>query len=300
MRGRIRTVKPEAFLDEELWDLEVATGLPIFHAFVGLFTQADREGRFEWRPRALKAAILPYWEGDFSRVLDALSTRAFVGKYTVEGRDFGVVRTFLDHQSINNREEASQLPEPPADLFDSKAKPPPSTCPPRVPDASPRVEHAGQVERKGTEGNGREGNGGDARARDPVGPTPAGIVEAAYVKALGAAPGGGAYRQRTGDHRHFADAAECIRAGAPEGQVLRDAAAEWCVAYVTERTKSRSPEYLAEWCQKRLAVGAPARAGGYAPPSTNHDAVDDMSAEIAAYASAEDLAAFDRRTNARR
>lgn len=113
MRPRIRTIKPEIASDEELWDLGVKTGLPVFQAFVMLWCQADREGRFEWRPRALKVACLPFWEGDFSRVLDALVTGGFIVEYEVLGRKFGLVRTFTRHQAINGKEPPSQLPEPP-------------------------------------------------------------------------------------------------------------------------------------------------------------------------------------------
>lgn len=119
MRPRIRTIKPEALLDEGLWDAEDETGLPLFRAFVGLWCHADREGRFEWRPRALKAGILPYWDGDFSRVLDALATRGFLVRYAISGREFGLVRTFKEHQSVNGKEPPSRLPGPPDSLTDS-------------------------------------------------------------------------------------------------------------------------------------------------------------------------------------
>lgn len=166
MRQRIRTIKPEAFTDEDLWDAEQESGLPLFRAFVGLWTCADREGRFEWRPRPLKAAILPYYDGDMGRVLDALSTRGFVVRYASGGRDYGWIPTFTRHQSINNREDASVLPEPPADAGVSPVDSGVSTREARDADASGtrdgRVGHAGQVERKGTEGNGRESRVGDA------------------------------------------------------------------------------------------------------------------------------------------
>ncbi|HEY3494813.1 MAG TPA: hypothetical protein VGK73_09015 [Polyangiaceae bacterium] len=113
MKPRIRTIKPEAHKDEDLWDAELETGLPLFRAFVGLWGMADREGRFEWRPRVLKSEILPFWDGDFSRVLDALTTRGYVVRYAFGGREFGHVRTFARHQVINNREEPSRLPPPP-------------------------------------------------------------------------------------------------------------------------------------------------------------------------------------------
>lgn len=115
MRPRIRAIKPEIGSDEDLWDLGLETGLPVYQAFTLLWCCADREGRFEWRPRALKAVCLPYWDGDFSRVLDALTTRGFLVRYTSptrEGRVYGLVRTFAKHQHINGREPASELPCP--------------------------------------------------------------------------------------------------------------------------------------------------------------------------------------------
>jgi hypothetical protein len=119
MSGRIRTIKPEAHLDEDLWDAEQESGLPLFRAFTGLWCQADKEGRFEWRPRQLKAAILPYWDGEFSRVLDAFVTRGFVVKYVTRGREYGVIPTFKKHQFINGKEAESRLPAPPDNLEDS-------------------------------------------------------------------------------------------------------------------------------------------------------------------------------------
>jgi hypothetical protein len=58
MNQRIRTIKPELFRHEGLFDLEIETKLPIRVAWMGLFTCSDREGRFPWRPRVLKTMIL--------------------------------------------------------------------------------------------------------------------------------------------------------------------------------------------------------------------------------------------------
>lgn len=108
--ARIRTIKPEIASHEELFDLEQETGLPIRFAWCMLFTVADREGRFTWRPRTLKAQILPHDEIDFSRVLDAWATRGFIVKYRVGNACFGWIPTFTKHQVINNREAKSDLP----------------------------------------------------------------------------------------------------------------------------------------------------------------------------------------------
>lgn len=110
--GRIRTVKPELFTHEELYDLEKETGLPIRIAYTGMFCQADREGRFKWRPRTLKTQVLPFDNLDFSRVLDALATRGFIEKYTINGEEFGRIVKFKAHQFINNKEPESSLPAP--------------------------------------------------------------------------------------------------------------------------------------------------------------------------------------------
>jgi hypothetical protein len=113
MRGRIRSIKPEVLTDEKLWDAEQASGMPLYRLFTGLWMYADRQGRFEWRPRALKAVILPYWDGDFAVALNLMAAAGFLLKYEVDGQTYGAVRTFLEHQTPNPKENPSKLPPPP-------------------------------------------------------------------------------------------------------------------------------------------------------------------------------------------
>ena len=111
--ARIRTIKPEFFKHEELYEAEIEEKLPLRLAFAGLWCQCDREGRFKWRPNQIKLDVLPYDKCDFSRVLDALATRGFVVEYESDTGDrYGFVPSFLAHQVINNRESQSQLPCP--------------------------------------------------------------------------------------------------------------------------------------------------------------------------------------------
>ena len=149
---RIRTIKPEFFTHEGLFEIELETGLPMRVAFAGLWCAADREGRFKWEPRRLGVQILPYDQCDFSRVLHALATRGFIRKYACGTGVYGVIPSFSTHQVINNREKQSDLPEP-LEYIDCDA------CPTRA----PRVPHAGSGERKGKEGN-MEGKGKDIDA----------------------------------------------------------------------------------------------------------------------------------------
>ncbi len=110
--ARIRTVKPSFFHHEGLFDLEAETGLPVRLAFIGLWTCCDRDGRFAWRPRSLKSEVLPFDSCDFSRVLDALATRGFLVRYTLNGEEYGYIPSWKKHQFINHREAASILPQP--------------------------------------------------------------------------------------------------------------------------------------------------------------------------------------------
>jgi len=110
--ARIRTVKPEFFVHEALFDAEIECGLPLRLAFAGLWTQADREGRFRWRPRALKTGILPYDEVDFATVLEALERYGFVRSYEAEGKRYGFIPSWRRHQHINQREADSVIPAP--------------------------------------------------------------------------------------------------------------------------------------------------------------------------------------------
>ena len=108
---RIRTIKPEFFTHEGLFEAEKETGFPLRVAFPGLWCAADREGRFKWEPRRLKSLILPYDEINFSNVLDSLERHGFIVRYG-ENMEFGVIPSFLDHQCVNAREAQSKLSAP--------------------------------------------------------------------------------------------------------------------------------------------------------------------------------------------
>jgi hypothetical protein len=151
---RIRTIKPEFFHHEGLFEAELETKLPLRVAFAGLWCIADREGRFKWEPRRIGVQVLPYDGVDFSRVLDALATRAFVLKYRVGDACFGWIPSFLKHQVINNRESQSILPDPEGNIEETPINTEEiDACTTRA----PRDDHAGQGEGKGREGNGKEG-----------------------------------------------------------------------------------------------------------------------------------------------
>ena len=167
--ARIRTVKPELFRHEGLYELEIETKLPIRFSFAGLFTACDRRGRFKWKPRQLKLDVLPYDDLDFSRVLDALTSRGFIIKYENSGQIYGCIPTFESHQVINNRETESAIPsfeDEGSLVVDIKDE---STRQPRVSHASVTPLVQDQAEGKGKEGNrkGRERKGISQQADEP-------------------------------------------------------------------------------------------------------------------------------------
>lgn len=138
--ARIRTIKPEFFRHEELYAAEIQSRLPLRVAFAGLFTVADREGRFKWKPTQIKFDVLPYDDLDFAHVLNALAAYGFIVKYEVDGKTYGAIPSFKDHQVINNKEAKSLIPEKTDAPFTRLL----------------HVTHASLME--GKEGKGREGN----------------------------------------------------------------------------------------------------------------------------------------------
>jgi hypothetical protein len=109
--GRIRTVKPEFFIHEGLQEMQLESKMPLMLVFLGLLTQADREGRFRWQPKILKLAILPFIPFDMETALDRLVASGHLRKYQVEGKVYGDIPTFADHQNVNSHEKGSLFPE---------------------------------------------------------------------------------------------------------------------------------------------------------------------------------------------
>ena len=159
--GRIRTVKPEFFLDEELAEL------PIFARmlFIGLFTQADRRGRMEDRPKRIRANVFPYDDVDVNGLLQLLHESGFVIRYEVGGVKLLQVTNFEKHQRISGKEAQaeSEYPAYEPDNYDK------SSCCDKESDSESPDKHRGSAgeatekhegsAREATEITGREGKG---------------------------------------------------------------------------------------------------------------------------------------------
>lgn len=147
--ARIRTIKPGFFKHGDLYDAEQESGLPLRVAYAGLWTVADREGRFKWKPRDIKVDVLPYDNLSMDDVLNALEAGGFVQSYIIDGQKYGWIPAFLQHQHVNKNESQSSIPAP-VKNNNARAK--------RV--TKPSSHHE---ERKGKEGKGKEGDAREAR-----------------------------------------------------------------------------------------------------------------------------------------
>lgn len=112
--ARIRTIKPDFYRHEALQDMEIAhPGKYPMMVFAGLWTQCDKNGSFEWKPRQLKLDILPFLPFDMAETLAILEQGKQVIRYSVDGKEYGFIPSFKDHQRINGKEstEPSRFPE---------------------------------------------------------------------------------------------------------------------------------------------------------------------------------------------
>jgi hypothetical protein len=108
--ARIRSIKQDFFLDEELAECDMAARI----LFEGLWVIADKAGRLSDRPQRIKPQILPYDDVDVDVLLAQLADRNFIIRYEAEGRRYIQIRNFLRHQKPHPKEPESIIPPPDA------------------------------------------------------------------------------------------------------------------------------------------------------------------------------------------
>ena len=117
--ARIRSIKPDFWGDSKLAS-ELTRDQRLF--YIGLWNEADDEGRFLAHPRRLLGAIFPY-EEDLSESfteasLKVLSDTGRLTLYSVNGEPYGQLTKFEEHQKIN-RPSKSRIPSPDSALADA-------------------------------------------------------------------------------------------------------------------------------------------------------------------------------------
>lgn len=105
---RARNLKPGFFKNEDLAECAPLARL----LYAGLWCLSDREGRMEYRPKRIKAEILPYDECDIDDLLNQLRQRGFVLTYRTIGQEYLSIPKFVKHQNCHIKETASTIPAP--------------------------------------------------------------------------------------------------------------------------------------------------------------------------------------------
>lgn len=106
--SRARNIKPGFFKNE------VLVGLPFEYRllFIGLWTVADRDGRFEDRPVRIKMEIFPGDNVDVDAGLSSLESGGFIKRYVVDGVKYCQIIAWGKHQNPHIKEAQSNIPPP--------------------------------------------------------------------------------------------------------------------------------------------------------------------------------------------
>lgn len=100
-------IKPDFFDDPNIGELSPLARL----FFIGLWTQADREGRLEDDVRRLKIRIFPFDDVDVEALAVELHGKDMIRRYSNGGkRGYIWIRNFVKHQRPHPKEPASVIP----------------------------------------------------------------------------------------------------------------------------------------------------------------------------------------------
>lgn len=102
---RARNIKPGFFKCTDLSEVDFASRL----LFIGLWCFADREGRFEWNVKKIKAELFPYDNVNIEKLLCNLMSLHFITRNDTTG----YVEKFAKHQNPHPHEAKSALPPKP-------------------------------------------------------------------------------------------------------------------------------------------------------------------------------------------
>src|SRR5438045_2176516 len=106
LMARIRSVHPALFTDEAF--VSCSDGAQIF--LIGLWTEADDQGVFEWKPLTLKMRVRPAATKPVDPLLTELSEAGLIKAIDVDGCKYGVVRNFVRFQRPKSPKEVHPLP----------------------------------------------------------------------------------------------------------------------------------------------------------------------------------------------
>lgn len=92
--ARIRSIHPALFTDEAFAVLSMAARVLL----LGLWTEADDQGVFDWKPITLKMRLMPVDDVNIPDLLLELEAHNVVKSFEQDGRQFGAIRNFCKFQ----------------------------------------------------------------------------------------------------------------------------------------------------------------------------------------------------------
>ena len=106
--ARSRNIKPALFTNDTLAENDALGRL----LFIGLWTIADFKGDVEWRPKRVKAQVLPYDDCDIEKLAINLDKSGFIRFYSDGVNNYLRVVNFSVHQNPhkNERLKGSDIP----------------------------------------------------------------------------------------------------------------------------------------------------------------------------------------------
>lgn len=104
--ARIRSVHPGLFTDEAF----ASVSMPARVLFIGIWTECDDFGAFEWKPIGLKMRLMPVDNVDVAALLAELVAANMVRQYANDGRQYGLVRNFCRYQRPKKPKAAHFIP----------------------------------------------------------------------------------------------------------------------------------------------------------------------------------------------
>lgn len=168
--ARIRSVHPGLFTDEAFAFLSDAAQVLL----IGIWTECDDQGAFEWKPGMLRMRLRPGKDGSLEPLLEELVTAECIMSYEHAGRTYGLVRNFQRFQRpkkpnclhfippefrtyVGSRQDSSEPEDDEANSVPKKAEQMPvgGRPVPQKSEKSPQMEDGGCIGEVGT------------RARDP-------------------------------------------------------------------------------------------------------------------------------------
>jgi hypothetical protein len=104
--ARIRSVFPGLFTDEAFAPLSDAAQILL----IGIWTESDDQGVFEWKPARLRIRLRPLKDGSLEPVLVELSSADVIRQFEAAGKQYGACRNFQKYQHPKSPTKVYPLP----------------------------------------------------------------------------------------------------------------------------------------------------------------------------------------------